>query len=55
MENHEKVFLDIVAIVVAALGAMVTWIPSLASFVAIVYTLIRIYETKTVQKWFKKE
>lgn len=54
MEHNEKVILDVIAIIVAALGALVTWIPSLASFVAFIYTLIRIYETPTVQKWVKK-
>lgn len=54
MEHNDKLVLDVIAIIVAALGALVTWIPSIASFVACIYTLIRIYETTTVQKWFKK-
>jgi hypothetical protein len=50
MNDHAKNFLDGVsmATVVAALAA---WLPPLAAGLSIVWTAIRIYETKTVQRW----
>ena len=41
--------------VVAALGALAGWLPVMAAFASLVWTLIRIYETKTVQSWLKRK
>lgn len=35
----------------AAFAALVGWLPAIAAALSIVWTVIRIYETKTVQKW----
>jgi hypothetical protein len=40
-----------VTTVVATLGG---WLPSIAALVSIIWGLIRIYETKTVQDWLKR-
>lgn len=40
-----------VSVVVATLAA---WLPAVAAFFSIVWTGIRIYETRTVQKWLGK-
>lgn len=37
-----------VSLVVATIAS---WLPAIAALLSIVWTLIRIYETKTVQKW----
>lgn len=34
-----------------AVGALVNMLPSIAALMTIVWTAIRIYETKTVQRW----
>ena len=36
------------------LGTLMQWLPSVAALVTIVWTSIRIYETKTVQGWLGK-
>jgi hypothetical protein len=35
----------------AVVGSVAGWLPPIAAFVTIIYTLVRLYETKTVQKW----
>lgn len=37
------------------LSTLAQWLPPMAAFVSIVWGLIRIYETKTVQKLLKKK
>jgi len=41
------------ASVITVLGTLVNILPSVAAIFTIVWTAIRIYETKTVQGWFK--
>jgi len=55
MENHEtaKIVVDGLSIV-TVLGTLMEFIPTVAAFFTIVWTMIRIYETKTVQKWLGK-
>jgi len=36
-------------------GSVLQWLPEVAAIFTIVWTGIRIYETKTVQKWLKKD
>jgi hypothetical protein len=38
----------------AVVGSIAGWLPPIAAFVTIIYTLVRLYETKTVQKWMGK-
>lgn len=42
------------ASVITVLGTLVNILPSVAALFTIVWTAIRIYETKTVQGWFGK-
>lgn len=37
-----------ISVVVAT---MATWLPAIAALFSIIWTAIRIYETRTVQKW----
>lgn len=36
-------------------GTLVNLLPSIAALFTIVWTLIRIYETKTVQRWLSRD
>ena len=36
-------------------GTMVSMLPAVAALFTIIWTVIRIYETKTVQRWLGKE
>lgn len=36
------------------IAALLNYMPAAAAFVSLVWGLIRIYETKTVQKWLRK-
>lgn len=38
----------------ATVAALAGWLPAGAAFCTIVWTLIRIYETRTVQGWIKR-
>lgn len=51
MSDHLKPVGDALSLstVVATLGG---WLPSIAALVSIVWGVIRIYETRTVQNWF---
>lgn len=40
--------------VATAFAALVAWLPPLAAFASLIWTLIRIFETRTVQGWLKK-
>lgn len=41
--------------VVTVLGTLMSWLPAVAALLSIVWSVLRIYESKTVQKLFKKE
>lgn len=55
MEHHEttKHVADALSIV-TVLGTLMQWLPSVAALFTIIWTTIRIYETKTVQRWLRK-
>lgn len=37
------------------ISTVVGWLPDIAAFLSIVWAVIRIYETDTVQKWIGKK
>ena len=41
--------------IVTVLATLATWLPPLAALFTIIWTSIRIYETKTVQDWLKRK
>ena len=55
MEHHDtaKHVADALSIV-TVLGTLMQWLPSVAALFTIIWTTIRIYETKTVQRWLNK-
>ena len=55
MEDHGKAIVDGLAVGVTV-GAVLGWLPAVAALFTILWTVIRIYETKTIQnilKWLK--
>ena len=40
--------------VATVMGTLMSWLPSIAALFTIIWTIIRIYETKTVQGWLKR-
>lgn len=54
--DHEqaKHLIDATSIA-AVVGTLAGWLPAVAALLSIVWTIIRIYETKTVQRWLGKE
>lgn len=53
INEHTKHAIDWTSIGIA-LGTLVQILPSIAATLSIVWSVIRIYETKTVQTWLKK-
>lgn len=51
--DHFKHLIDTISIG-ATIGALAGWLPLIAALASLIWTLIRIYETKTVQGWLKK-
>lgn len=41
--------------VATVLGTLMSYLPAVAALASLVWSLIRIYETKTVQGWLGKE
>jgi hypothetical protein len=53
LDEHTKHLLDGVS-VATVMGTLMSWLPAIAALFTIIWTAIRIYETKTVQGWLKK-
>ena len=53
IDDHTKHVIDWTSIGVA-FGSLVQILPSIAAALSIVWSVIRIYETKTVQGWLKR-
>ena len=54
INEHTKHVIDWASIV-TVLGTLANILPAMAALWTIVWTTIRIYETKTVQSWLKKK
>jgi hypothetical protein len=55
VDNHEtaKTIGDVLSIT-TVVGTLAQVLPSIAAIFTIVWTMIRIYETKTVQSWLRR-
>lgn len=53
INEHTKHVIDWTSIGIV-LGSLIQILPSIAAGLSIVWTVIRIYETKTVQRWLGK-
>jgi hypothetical protein len=40
---------------ITVLGTLMDWLPAVAALLSIIWTLLRIYESKTVQRWLGKK
>jgi FtsH-binding integral membrane protein len=54
MNEASKHIIDFASIV-TVLGTLADMLPAIAAIFTIVWTAIRIYETKTVQRWIGKK
>lgn len=56
MTEHQDTVKHVIdaASIGVAFATLVSWLPSIAALLSIVWSAIRIYETKTVQGWFKR-
>jgi FtsH-binding integral membrane protein len=54
MDEANKHIIDFASIV-TVLGTLADMLPAIAAIFTIVWTAIRIYETKTVQRWIGKK
>lgn len=52
INEHTKHMIDWASIGVAV-GSLIQMLPAIAALASLVWTSIRIYETKTVQDWLK--
>ena len=50
MNEQAKLITDAGSIAVVA-GTLIDWLPAVAALASLAWSLIRIYETKTVQNW----
>ena len=48
-----KHFIDTISIA-AWIAALAGWLPAIAAFASLVWSIIRIYESATVQGWLRK-
>jgi hypothetical protein len=53
MDNHAKTIIDLSSITVV-LATLVEWLPAAAAAASLIWSLIRIYETQTVQRWVER-
>jgi hypothetical protein len=53
MSEHVKHWLDGLS-VAAAVASLAAWLPPVAALLSIIWTVIRIFETSTVQGWIGK-
>lgn len=54
MSDHLKPYID-VASISGTVAAIVGALPAATAILTFVWTIIRIYETKTVQRWLGRE
>jgi hypothetical protein len=53
MNDHAKTIVDLSSITVV-LATLVEWLPAVAALASLIWSIIRIYETQTVQRWVEK-
>jgi hypothetical protein len=53
MDEHGKGIVDALSLVVVG-ATILKWLPAVAAVFSIIWTAIRIYESKTVQGWIDR-
>ena len=53
MNEHAKPIVDLSSITVV-LATLVEWLPAAAAMASLIWSVIRIYETQSVQRWIKR-
>ena len=54
MSDQIKMMLDVSSLAVVG-ATLVSWLPAAAAAASLIWTVIRIFETKTVRKWCGKD
>ncbi len=54
IDPTDKTIIDVLS-VGTGIGAFMSWLPELAAILTIIWTILRIYETDTVQRLLGKE
>jgi hypothetical protein len=54
LNESSKHFLDGLSLL-TVLGTLMSWLPAVAAILSIIWTLLRIYESKTVQSILRKK
>ena len=54
MDTDHLKHLGDIASILTVVATIAHWMPEAAAFVSLVWGMIRIYESKTVQHWIKK-
>jgi hypothetical protein len=54
MNDQVKSVLDVSSFAVVG-ATLVEWLPAVAALLSIVWSLIRLWETATVQRWFRRD
>lgn len=54
MQEHTKPLVDSLSLI-TVVATLASWLPAIAAAFSIIWTCIRIYETKTVQRWLGKD
>jgi hypothetical protein len=54
MNDHVKSAFDLSSFFIVV-GTLVEWLPALAAGLSVIWSLIRLWETATVKKWFKRK
>ena len=57
MDDHHNILKELLDVISVAtvVGTIVNMLPSAAALFSIAWTLLRIYESKTVQGWLNKQ
>lgn len=51
MQEEAKAAVDVIA-VTTTVSTLMGWLPAVAAALSIIWTVIRIFETDTVKRWF---
>jgi hypothetical protein len=54
MNDHVKSALDLSSFAIVG-ATLAEWLPALAAGLSVIWSLIRLWETATVKRWFKRD
>ena len=54
MNDHVQCAFDLSSLAIVG-ATLVEWLPALAAGLSVIWSLIRLWETATVKKWFRRQ